>query len=125
MIRRDTEKRKQMFLFYLPMAARKIILNIVHDASGSTKLMKLAYAKLSILTQFERLMGKRHLGHYLLQALRMLLCSLPWAYLVAQLIKNLTVMWETWVPSLGWEDPLEKGMATHSSILGWRIPWTV
>ena len=114
-----------MFLFYLPMAARKIILNIVHDASGSTKLMKLAYAKLSILTQFERLMGKRHLGHYLLQALRMLLCSLPWAYLVAQLIKNLTVMWETWVPSLGWEDPLEKGMAMHSSILGWRIPWTV
>ena len=114
-----------MFLFYLPMAARKIILNIVHDASGSTKLMKLAYAKLSILTQFERLMGKRHLGHYLLQALRMLLCSLPWAYLVAQLIKNLTVMWETWVPSLGWEDPLEKGMATHSSILGWIIQWTV
>ena len=34
-------------------------------------------------------------------------------------------MWETWVRSLGWEDPLEKGMATHSSILAWRIPWTV
>jgi len=33
-------------------------------------------------------------------------------------------MWETWVPSLGWEDPLEKGMATTSSILAWRIPWT-
>ena len=34
-------------------------------------------------------------------------------------------MWETWVQSLGWEDPLEKGKATHSSILAWRIPWTV
>ena len=43
----------------------------------------------------------------------------------AQLVKNLTVMWETWVRSLGWEDPLEKGKATHSSILAWRIPWTV
>ena len=43
---------------------------------------------------------------------------------MAQLVKNLPVMWETWVLSLGWEDPLEKGMATHSSILAWRIPWT-
>ena len=44
---------------------------------------------------------------------------------VAQLVKNLPAMWETWVRSLGWEDPLEKGKATHSSILAWRIPWTV
>ena len=43
----------------------------------------------------------------------------------AQMVKTLTVMWETWVRSLGWEDPLEKGKATHSSILAWRIPWTV
>ena len=48
-----------------------------------------------------------------------------WASLVAQLVKNLPVMWETWVWSLGWEDPLEKGTATHSSILAWRIPWTL
>ena len=48
-----------------------------------------------------------------------------WASLVAQLVKNLSVMWETWVRSLGWEDPLEKGKATHSSILAWRIPWNV
>ena len=48
-----------------------------------------------------------------------------WASLVAQLLKNLPAMWETWVRSLGWEDPLEKGKATHSSILAWRIPWTV
>ena len=44
---------------------------------------------------------------------------------VAQLVKNLPAMWETWVRSLGWEDSLEEGMATHSSILAWRIPWTV
>ena len=42
---------------------------------------------------------------------------------VAQLVENPSAMQETWVRSLGWEDPLEKGMATHSSILAWRIPW--
>ena len=47
-----------------------------------------------------------------------------WASLVAQLVKNLPAMGETWVRSPGWEDPLEKGMATHFSILAWRIPWT-
>ena len=47
-----------------------------------------------------------------------------WASLVAQLVKNLPTMRETWIPSLHWEDPLEEGMATHSSILAWRIPWT-
>ena len=46
------------------------------------------------------------------------------ASLVAQLVKNPPVMQETWVRSLGWEDPLEKGKAAHSSILAWRIPWT-
>ena len=46
------------------------------------------------------------------------------ASLVAQRLKPLPAMQETWVRSLGWEDPLEKGMATHSSILVWRIPWT-
>ena len=44
---------------------------------------------------------------------------------LAQLVKNLPAMQETWVQSLYWEDPLEKGMATHSSILAWRILWTV
>ena len=47
-----------------------------------------------------------------------------WASLVAQLVKNLPAVRETWVQSLGWEDPLEKGTATHSSILAWRVPWT-
>ena len=48
-----------------------------------------------------------------------------WTSLVAQLEKNTLAMWETWVRSLGWEDTLEKRTATHSSILAWRIPWTV
>ena len=48
----------------------------------------------------------------------------PWASLVAQRLKRLPPMQETWVRSLGREDPLEKEMATHSSILAWRIPWT-
>ena len=47
-----------------------------------------------------------------------------WASLVVQMVKNPLVMQETWVRSLGWEDPLEKGTATHFSILAWRIPWT-
>ena len=50
--------------------------------------------------------------------------SLVWASLVAQLVKNPPAMWDTWVQSLGWKDPLEKGMATHSCIFAWRIPWT-
>ena len=44
---------------------------------------------------------------------------------MAQLVKNLPAMQETWVQSLGWEDPLEKGKAAHSNILAWRIPWPV
>ena len=48
-----------------------------------------------------------------------------WASLVAQLVKSLPAIRETWVQSLGWEDPLEKEKATHSSILAWRIPWIV
>ena len=47
------------------------------------------------------------------------------ASLVAQLVKNLPAVWETWFQLLGWEDPLENGKATHSSILAWRTPWSV
>ena len=53
------------------------------------------------------------------------LLQYSWASLLAQMVKNLPAMWETWVRFLGWEDPLEKGKATHSSILAWRIPWTI
>ena len=53
------------------------------------------------------------------------LLQYSWSSLVAQLVKNPPAMWETWVQSLHWEDPLEKSKATNSSILAWRIPWTV
>ena len=48
-----------------------------------------------------------------------------WASLMAQLVKNPPAIWEAWVQSLGWEDLLEKGEATHSSVLAWTIPWTL
>ena len=48
-----------------------------------------------------------------------------WTSLVAQLVKNPRAMQETWILSLGWEDPLEKKKANHSSVLAWRIPWTI
>ena len=48
-----------------------------------------------------------------------------WAFLIAQLVKNPPAVQETWVWPLSWEDPMEKGKATHSSILAWRIPWTI
>ena len=50
--------------------------------------------------------------------------SWVWDSLRAQAVKNLPAVWETWVQSLGWEEPLEKGMATHSSVLAWGLPWT-
>ena len=53
------------------------------------------------------------------------ICFLQRAFLIAQLVKNLPAMQEIWVQSLGWEDPLKKGKATHSSILAWRFPWTI
>ena len=58
---------------------------------------------------------------YSIVCIHLCLC---WAPLVAQMVKNLTAIWKTWVRSLGWEDPLEKRMASHSSIFAWRIPWT-
>ena len=51
-------------------------------------------------------------------------CFIDWASLVAQSVKNLSAVQETWVQSPGWEDPLNKEMATHSSILAWKISWT-
>ena len=47
-----------------------------------------------------------------------------WTSLVAQMVKRLSTMWETWVQALGWKDPLEKEMAIHSSTIAWKIPWT-
>ena len=63
--------------------------------------------------------------HHLLKRLSLPHCIfLPPASLVAQMVKLLPAIWETWVQSLVWEDPLEKEMATHSSLLAWKIPWT-
>ena len=61
---------------------------------------------------------------FISQASKVMLKTHQEATTVAQLVKNLPALWETWVRSLGWEDPLEKGKATHSSILAWRISWT-
>ena len=58
------------------------------------------------------------------EQLTLSLSNTNWASLVTQVLKSLPAVPETWVPSLGQEDPLEKGMATHSNILAWRIPWT-
>ena len=63
----------------------------------------------------------QHVGSYSSRDLTPIPCI--GASLVAQMAKNLPVIWETQVQSLGQEDPLETGMATHSSILAWRIPW--
>ena len=73
----------------------------------------------------EQLNNRNIFNHTTLQvSTNRALLGLSWVFLVAQMIKNLPVVQETQVQSLGWEDPLEKGMATHSSILAWRIPWT-
>ena len=83
------------------------------------------------------MLGKLN-GHMKSVKLESFLCHIPnvltglnlrtktvkWASLVDQLVKNLPAVWETWVPSLSWEDPLKEGMATHSSIVVWKIPWT-
>ena len=71
-----------------------------------------------------------HLNHFPHQAVIILgynrnIPNFQRTSLVAQLVKNPPAMWETWVQSLGWEDPLEKAKATPSSSLAWRIPWTV
>ena len=59
------------------------------------------------------------------KVMSLLFNMLSWLVMVAQLVKNPPAVRETWLPSLGCEDPLEKGTATHSSILAWRIPWTL
>ena len=65
------------------------------------------------------------LSSIFLETFLMAILTREWASLVAQLVKNLPAMQETWVRSLGWEDPLKKGKATHSSIPAWRIPSTL
>ena len=70
--------------------------------------------------------GSQRVGHDLVTKQEQYACNKNyyhgWASLMAQTVKNPPAIWETWVRSLGGEDPLEEGMATHSSILAWRIP---
>ena len=61
--------------------------------------------------------------NYNVSVIRDNIMSLKWTSLVAQMVKSLPAVWETWVRSLGQKAPLEKEMATHSSILAWKIPW--
>ena len=63
-----------------------------------------------------------HTGNYLHSIYIMFMTI--WASLMAQMVKNPPAVQETWVRSLGWEDPLEEGIANHSSTLAWKIPWT-
>ena len=67
---------------------------------------------MSVIWCYGQLFSDNNVGYYITSL----------AFLVAQTVKNLPAMWETWVQPLGWEDPLEKDMATHSGILAWRIP---
>ena len=73
-----------------------------------------AFSQLSILLKKKKKSESRLHYYFLLVA-----------SLVAQVVKNLSEMWKTWIQSPGWEDPLEKGKAAHFSTLSWRIPWTV
>ena len=86
------------------------LISLQHFAPSQMALLPLAWPNLAALS----------LPNHQLKVLHSI-----WASLMAQLVKNLPAMWETWVQSLGWEDPLEKGKATHSNILAWRIPWTI
>ena len=79
-----------------------IILQCIQISNHYTELLKLIQCYMPIIPQF----------------------FLKGTSLVAQMVKRLPTMWETWVPSLDQEDPLEKKMATHSSPLVWKIPWT-
>ena len=69
-------------------------------------------------------LGSGHRAIAFIQHVFIIFLHFKWVSLVAQMVKNLPMMQETWVQSLAWEDPLERGMATRSSILAWRIPWT-
>ena len=81
------------------------------------------FAALNMVSYLGPFVGKEMLRYWILKKKQQ--CNIYGASLVAQLVKNLPAMWETWVWPLGWEDPLEKGMATHSMEYWPSIPWTV
>ena len=95
-----------------------------------TKVESFAGAKFIMVDRFNQSQASENVAERMSRIFTILLvCRFAlrfylWAFLVAQMVKNLPAVQETQVPFLGWEDPLEKGMATHSSILAWRNPWT-
>ena len=98
-------------------------------ASVSKGFLRRQFAQVLTRAEFESVFGRIGIGAECRPCRPELLFSKAllwrfWASLVTQLVKNPPAMRETWVRSLGWEDPLEKGKATHSSILAWRIPWS-
>ena len=97
---------------------------IIHRVTQSqAQLKQLRTAHVSPSSSLSILRAKIHL--FLFFAYLLEVMYFKWVSLVAQLVKNPPAMWETWVRSLSWEDPMEKGKATHSSILVWRISCTV
>ena len=100
---------------------------ILHSQDASTTDMKVFFM-MPLFIQLIKPKGKKTIGNSMLPFQDLISSTIltknSKASLAAQRLKRLPVMQETWVRSLGWEDPLEKKMATHSSILAWRIPWT-
>ena len=81
--------------------------------------------KTATLCDQQQCSTEAHASLHLPQTKTAYMLTTPWASLVAQLVKNPPETWEIWVRSMGWEDPLEKEKATHSSTVAWRILWTV
>ena len=94
-------------MIFLKLSQRSLL------GSNSAMALHLSELKAKALSMIQGLSGSD------------LKCDPSGASLVAQLVKNPPTVQETWVRSLGWENSLEKGKVTHSSILAWRIPWTV
>ena len=106
---------------------RKLRQEIYRDITGSLRAGDEARTRILILNFLWKLRDLRNLVYSVMvmsNCQHLGAAHKHWASLVAQMVKNPPAMPETWVQSLGWEDPLEKETGTHSSILDWRIPWT-
>ena len=131
-IKWDSEK-KNFFFFFRTEMVRQLIVNSWTHLFLSQVLLSAALGKcLKLLLKLSEASIKPQ-GVHLHSSYFLVLCECSWSLfevtgfyigLPRWLSQELPAMWETWVWSLGWEDPLEKGTATHSSILAWRIPWT-
>ena len=91
------------------------VLCFPHNSVGKVSACACTAGDHGLISELGRSIGEG-IGHPL---------QYSWASMVAQVVKNPPTIQETWIQSLGWEDPMEKGKAIHSSILAWRIPWAV